>query len=106
MSITEEVHTWLEGEGFPLEMRVAAAFRKAGFEVRQSDVYMDHESGKTGFAQKVLLFSNFLCKMTLCTKIRPDDKLEHATDRPTRAHDIIPQLTMPWRLHRHEQRSA
>ena len=46
MSVTEEVHAWLEDEGFPLEMRVAAAFRKAGFEVRQSNFYLDSESGK------------------------------------------------------------
>jgi hypothetical protein len=46
MSITENVREWLEGEGFPLEMRVAAAFRKTGFDVRQSSFYMDPESGK------------------------------------------------------------
>ena len=60
MSITEEVHTWLEGEGFPLEMRVAAAFRKAGFEVRQSDVYMDHESGKTREIDVIATDSDYL----------------------------------------------
>jgi hypothetical protein len=46
MSITKNVREWLEGEGFPLEMRVAAAFRKTGFDVRQSSFYMDPESGK------------------------------------------------------------
>jgi hypothetical protein len=34
MSITENVREWLEGEGFPLEMRVAAACRNLGFEGR------------------------------------------------------------------------
>jgi hypothetical protein len=46
MSMTENVRQWLEGEGFPLEMRVAAAFRKTGFDVRQSSLYADPESGK------------------------------------------------------------
>lgn len=41
-----KVHDWLEGQGYPLEMRVAAAFRQAGFDVRQSDYYTDDESGK------------------------------------------------------------
>jgi hypothetical protein len=46
MSMTENVRQWLEGEGFPLEMRVAAAFRKTGFDVRQSSLYTDPESAK------------------------------------------------------------
>lgn len=44
--MTENIRKWLEGEGFPLEMRTAAAFRSAGFEVRQSSFYVDAESGK------------------------------------------------------------
>jgi len=42
----DTVQKWLEGEGFPLEMHVAAEFRKAGFEVRQSSHYVDAETGK------------------------------------------------------------
>jgi len=44
--MADKVREWLEGEGFPLEMRTAAAFRSAGFEVRQSSYYLDPESGK------------------------------------------------------------
>ncbi len=46
MSITENVRAWLEEQGYPLEMRVAAAFRETGFEVRQSSVYIDPQSSK------------------------------------------------------------
>lgn len=42
----DSVRQWLETQGFPLEMKVAAAFRHAGFEVRQSSHYMDPETGK------------------------------------------------------------
>jgi len=41
-----KVREWLETQGFPLEMRSAAAFRMAGFEVAQSAYYVDPETGK------------------------------------------------------------
>lgn len=41
-----KVSGWLDERGFTLEMRTAAAFRAAGFEVRQSSHYIDCESGK------------------------------------------------------------
>jgi hypothetical protein len=41
------VREWLETQGFPLEMQTAAAFRAAGFEVRQSTFYIDPETGKS-----------------------------------------------------------
>lgn len=37
---------WIEKQGFSLEMRTASAFRKAGFEVRQSSCYIDPETSK------------------------------------------------------------
>jgi hypothetical protein len=42
-----KIKEWLEKEGFPLEMRAARAFRHTGFEVRQSDIYSDPESGNS-----------------------------------------------------------
>jgi hypothetical protein len=42
----EEVQKWLNTQGFSLEMRTASAFRKAGFEVQQSALYADEETGK------------------------------------------------------------
>jgi len=34
-TVIDSVRTWLDQQGFPLEMRTASAFR-AGFDVRQS----------------------------------------------------------------------
>jgi len=41
-----KVREWLEARGFTLEMRTASAFRAAGFDVRQSSVYTDTDTGK------------------------------------------------------------
>jgi hypothetical protein len=46
MSLIPKIREWLDSQGFPLEMRAAAAFRKAGFEVRQSTVYTDPDTTK------------------------------------------------------------
>lgn len=45
-SVLNAVRTWLDKQGFPLEMRTASAFRAAGFDVRQSSYYVDPETGK------------------------------------------------------------
>lgn len=44
--LQKKVLTWLESTGFPLEMAAANAFRRAGFEVRQSTPYLDSETEK------------------------------------------------------------
>jgi hypothetical protein len=41
-----KVREWLDARGFTLEMRTASAFRAAGFEVRQSSIYIDPKTGK------------------------------------------------------------
>jgi hypothetical protein len=46
-NVVNTVRNWLQNEsGFTLEMRAAAVFRRAGFEVRQSSLYLDTETGK------------------------------------------------------------
>ncbi len=45
-SISNQVLDWIKKTGFPLEMEAAAAFRAAGFEVRQSYTYPDPQSDK------------------------------------------------------------
>jgi hypothetical protein len=42
----EKVAEWLRTEGYPLEMQVAAAFRKSGFQTIQSEFYDDPDTGK------------------------------------------------------------
>ena len=43
---SEEVLKWLQKTGFPLEMEAAAAFRRVGFDVRQSFTFPDPQSDK------------------------------------------------------------
>jgi hypothetical protein len=42
----EKIRTWLNEQGFPLEMRTASAFREAGFEVTLSNLYTDQDTQK------------------------------------------------------------
>lgn len=46
MTLIDETQKWLESQGFPLEMRTAAAFRKAGFYAQQAVLYDDPETQK------------------------------------------------------------
>jgi len=39
-----KIRAWLDEQGYPLEMRVARTFRRAGFRVLQSDYYRDSET--------------------------------------------------------------
>lgn len=45
-SLENKVLSWLQTTGFPLEMAAADAFRRAGFDVRQSTTYVDPETKK------------------------------------------------------------
>ncbi len=40
----DQIRGWLRNQGYPLEMRTAAAFRDAGFRVVQSEYYHDPET--------------------------------------------------------------
>jgi hypothetical protein len=42
--LPDKLRHWLETQGYPLEMRTAAALREAGFRVVQSDYYQDPHS--------------------------------------------------------------
>jgi hypothetical protein len=42
--LQDKIRAWLDEQGYPLEMRVASAFRRAGFRVFQSDYYRDRQS--------------------------------------------------------------
>jgi hypothetical protein len=45
-ALTKNVTDWLNKTGFPLEMEAAAAFREAGFDVRQSATFADPQADK------------------------------------------------------------
>jgi hypothetical protein len=44
MEVEKKLKDWLSNQGYPLEMVVAESFRKAGFDVSQSDHYHDPET--------------------------------------------------------------
>ena len=44
--LKNKVQAWIEGQGYPLEMRVASALIESDFEVRQSSFYSDPESNE------------------------------------------------------------
>jgi len=44
--LKDKIAEWLNTQGYPLEMKVAAALRKKGFEVIQSFYYEDENEGK------------------------------------------------------------
>lgn len=43
--LKSKINNWLEKHGYPLEMYVASAFQKNGFQVAQSVMYLDNETG-------------------------------------------------------------
>ncbi|PRA13552.1 MULTISPECIES: hypothetical protein [Pseudomonas] len=45
-TLTKNITEWLKKTGFPLEMEAAAAFREAGFDVRQSATFADPQADK------------------------------------------------------------
>jgi hypothetical protein len=49
---------WLKEQGFPLEMEVASMAKAAGFEVSQSDYYIDPDTGEPREIDLVLSLNN------------------------------------------------
>lgn len=44
--LTKKVRTWLDSQGYPLEMNVARCFQNAGFRVSSSEYYLDPDEKK------------------------------------------------------------
>ncbi|MEG9329229.1 hypothetical protein V6B16_14915 [Salinimicrobium catena] len=42
----QNIKNWIEKNGYPFEMMVAKSFKKAGFEISQSVLFKDEETGK------------------------------------------------------------
>jgi len=51
----DQIKNWLKDQGFPLEMQTASEFRKAGFEVTQSNLYTDLDTKKS---REIDVFAN------------------------------------------------
>lgn len=58
-SLESRVLGWLKEQGFPLEMEVASMAKAAGFEVSQSDYYLDPDGGDPREIDLVLSLHNF-----------------------------------------------
>ncbi|ASZ14131.1 hypothetical protein KTO58_03345 [Chitinophaga pendula] len=44
VDLKNKVKEWLDKQGYPLEMYVAAAFQESGFKIAQSVMYVDPDS--------------------------------------------------------------
>src|ERR1035437_8775297 len=44
MELTHNVRKWLAANGYPLEMKAAKVFKTAGFDVEQSEYYLDRDT--------------------------------------------------------------
>jgi hypothetical protein len=44
--LKNKIRNWLDGQGYPLEMRVARAFQEVGFSVTSSEYYIDPDEKK------------------------------------------------------------
>jgi len=58
-SLIENVASWLETQGYPLEMEIASIAQGCGFDVSQSDYYQDPEDNKYREIDLVLSLSKF-----------------------------------------------
>jgi hypothetical protein len=57
-SLESRILGWLREQGFPLEMEVASMAKAAGFEVSQSDYYLDPDGGEPREIDLVLSLNN------------------------------------------------
>jgi hypothetical protein len=72
---------WLRREGYPFEMRVAQAFRKAGIHITQSDYYIDPET-KTPREIDVVAIAQKATKDNLIFRIIFLIECKSSTDKP------------------------
>lgn len=64
-SLENRVLRWLKEQGFPLEMEVASIAKAAGFEVSQSDYYLDPDGGEPREIDLVLSLNNIKAGFSL-----------------------------------------
>jgi hypothetical protein len=75
-----KVTSWLNGQGYPLEMRVASTLQKDGFRVVQSEYFADPDTGVSReldvAAFKQIEIENVLFRVSLLIECK------HSTDKP------------------------
>lgn len=72
--IKNKLLTWLDTQGYPLEMRVARAFQREGFRVIQSDYYTDNDTGDSReidvLASIQASYKNFFIRITFVVECK------------------------------------
>lgn len=72
--LKEKVTSWINEQGYPLEMLVAKRFREAGFRTFQSEYYIDPESGDSReidvVASTQTQVGEMLAKVTFCIECK------------------------------------
>lgn len=75
-----KIEGWLNKQGYPLEMQTAQAFITRQFDTRQSEFYIDHDSGETRetdvVAKKDIVIQNLLLRLSVVLECKA------ATDKP------------------------
>lgn len=63
--LSQKVTTWLQEQGYPLEMETAQAARQVGFDVSQSDYYVDPETEDSREIDLVVSTSTYKSEFSL-----------------------------------------
>lgn len=76
--LADRVRNWVGEQGYPLEMLVAKGFREGGFLARQSEYFLDHESGDSREIDVVAsvqkMIGNVLARVTVCVECKSAKK--------------------------------
>lgn len=93
--LQSKIEGWLSKQGYPLEMQTAQAFITRQFDTRQSEFYIDHDSGETRETDVVAKKDIVIQKLTLRLSVVLECKA--ATDKPwvlfSTGKDELPDAT-------------
>lgn len=93
--LQSKIESWLSSQGYPLEMRTAQVFMARQFDTRQSEYYMDFDSGETRETDVVVSrdanIANVMVRLSLVIECKA------ATDKPwilfSSGNDQLPDTT-------------
>lgn len=76
--LNKKITDWVYAQGYPLEMRVARAFRTKKFRTTQSEYYIDPENGDSReidvVASKQYTIDESLVKISVCVECKSTKK--------------------------------
>ena len=93
--LQSKIEAWLNKQGYPLEMQTAQAFISRQFDTRQSEFYIDCDSGETRetdvVARKDIVIQNLMLRLSIVIECKA------ATDKPwilfSTGKDQLPDAT-------------